>query len=131
MARFKLNPNSSAKTLGTEIFNLGADYYKLVRTPSQLDIGAILELKQNDIVEDMFNFEDELRNIGGPPEVQFHYDGQEPNTGKYVLHIVVPDMEGKRVDAIRFQEAEVDPDLDLTDFATECMGELVMRGCGK
>jgi hypothetical protein len=130
MARFTVKGNSSLKELGTSIFNLSADYYNFARGVGSTDRAA-LEARQSSIVSESFDFAAEVKNAGNAPEVRFHFDGLEPETGNYVLHIVVPDMSGKRIDRARALKSGLDPELDVTDFATESLGDIIIRGCGK
>ena len=60
-------------------------------------------------------------------QIEYHYDGVDPATGTYMLHVIIPDMNGKQVSDKEFAA----PDFDLSDFATECMGQMVIFGCGR
>ena len=129
MARFTLKPNKSLKELGKAIFDLGAIRTVIVGTK---DATKIASLEQDQITGESTisnQILDITADIGTKttPQIEYHYDGVDPATGTYMLHVVVPDMNGKQVSDAKF----ADPEFDLSDFATECMGQMVIFGCGR
>ena len=129
MARFTLKPNKSLKELGKAIFDLGAIRTVIVGTK---DATKIASLEQDQITGESTisnQILDITADIGTKttPQIEYHYDGVDPATGTYMLHVVIPDMNGKQVSDAKF----ADPEFDLSDFATECMGQMVIFGCGR
>lgn len=129
MARFTLKTGKSLKDLGKAIFDLGAIHFS-INTTTDLSSKSALEDKQ---IEGEQYIENQILNpnpttiLSTTTQIEYHYDGIDPATGVYMMHIVVPDMNGKTIDAQKFDE----PEFDLSDFATECMGHIVIFGCGK
>ena len=129
MARFTLKPNKSLKELGKAVFDLGAIRTTIVATK---DAKIVAALEQDQITGESTisnQILDITADIGAKSttQIEYHYDGVDPATGTYMLHVIVPDMDGKQVSDKQLAA----PDFDISDFATECMGQMVIFGCGK
>lgn len=129
MARFALKPSRTLKELGKAIFDLGAIRTIIIGTSDNTKIAAL----EQDQINGESNISNKILDITADigtkttPQIEYHYDGVDPATGTYMLHVVVPDMNGKQVSDAKF----ADPEFDLSDFATECMGQMVIFGCGR
>ncbi|KXF90891.1 hypothetical protein [Phaeobacter inhibens] len=106
MARLVLGPEFTLKHLGYAILDAAA-----AKADGDADVVASLETE----IRSMFE------GAGNPDSIAFHYDNSQ------LVNIVIPDLEGKRIERI---SKNLD-DFEISDIAAECMGSIVIRGCGK
>ncbi|WP_204114991.1 hypothetical protein [Shimia biformata] len=106
MARLKLKPDVHLKDLGYAILNAAAA--KFARDGSR--VGRI----EHEIL-DMFVDKDRSQQI------YFHYDDETE------IHVVVPYLGDKLVER---DQSKLD-EFEIVDIAAECMGSIVIRGCGQ
>lgn len=106
MARLVLGSDFTLKQLGYAILDTAAAY-------ADGDTQRVADLETS--IRAMFS--------GGnnPATIIFRYDDAQQ------VNIIIPDLEGKRIERV---SSNLD-DFEIADIAAECMGSIVIRGCGK
>ena len=130
MARFTLKPGKTLKELGTAVFELGALKTELddaSETTQRESLNHQINEVQATITDEILDINPSISAGLSSAHINFQYDGFDSDRNQYILNIVVPDLGGKRIDL----SESIRDEIDFTDFATECMGHIVIFGCGK
>lgn len=138
MARFKLADCKDEIGLGKEIFKLAklANTDRLNKNPEAnteiaKDICNQETLITNEYLLTTESVEEAIRPNSLTRKVRYHYDGENKADNSYELHVVIPDLGGKEINPDTSNLTADQRKYDLSDFACECMGNIVIFGCGR
>lgn len=138
MARFKLAECKDEKDLGKEIFEL-AKLANASRKDENPEANSEIETKihnqecliTTDYLLTTESVEEAIRPNSLTRKIRYHYDGENKTDNAYELHVVIPDLGEKEIHPDSSNLTADQRKYDLSDFACECMGNIVIFGCGR